>query len=258
MSAPALAFEEVGFAYGGAPVLRGLSLQVEPGELTALLGPNGAGKTTCVRLAAGSLTPRQGVVRLFGRDLRTYGAAERARTVAVVPQEAPLEFEFRVHEVVAMGRSPHQGLLGLESAEDRQAVAEALRVTGTDAHAGRPLAALSGGEKQRVILARALAQSPRLLLLDEPTAHLDLKHRLAIYGLLQRLHREGLTTVVVSHDLNLAAAHCRRLVLFRCGEVVADGPPRDVLRPEILREVYEVDLEVRAEGEGGAPFVIPL
>ena len=254
----ALAFQEVAFAYGSTPVLRGLNLRVEPGELTALLGPNGTGKTTCVRLAAGSLHPREGVVRLFGRDLRSYGAAERARTVAVVPQDVPLEFEFRVHEVVAMGRSPHQGLLGIESAEDRHAVAEALRVTGTEAHAGRPLAALSGGEKQRVILARALAQSPRLLLLDEPTAHLDLKHRLAIYALLQRLHEDGLTTLVVSHDLNLAAAHCRRLVLFRCGEVVADGPPRAVLRREILREVYEVDLEVRTDGAGGAPFVVPL
>jgi iron complex transport system ATP-binding protein len=254
----ALAFVDVAFAYGGPPVLRDLRLRIEPGELTGLLGPNGTGKTTCVRLAAGSLTPQRGAVTLFGRDLRAYGAAERARTVAVVPQESPLEFEFRVHEIVAMGRSPHQGLLGLESEEDRRAVAEALRVTGMEAHAGRPLAALSGGEKQRVILARALAQRPRLLLLDEPTAHLDLKHRLAIYGLLQRLHGEGLTTLVVSHDLNLAAAHCRRLVLFRCGEVVADGPPRAVLRREILREVYEVDLEVRSDGEGGAPFVVPL
>jgi len=254
----ALAFEGVGFAYGGRPVLRDLALRIEPGELTGLLGPNGTGKTTCVRLAAGSLTPQRGVVRLFGRDLRAYPAHERARTVAVVPQESPLEFEFRVHEIVAMGRSPHQGLLGLESAEDRRAVAEALRVTGMAEHAARPLAALSGGEKQRVILARALAQHPRLLLLDEPTAHLDLKHRLAIYGLLQRLHGEGLTTLVVSHDLNLAAAHCARLVLFRCGEVAADGPPRAVLRREILREVFEVDLEVRQDGEGGAPFVVPL
>jgi len=254
----ALTFEEVGFAYGSTPVLRDLRLRIEPGELTALLGPNGTGKTTCVRLAAGSLTPQRGRVRLFGRDLRTFGAPERARTVAVVPQESPLEFEFRVHEIVAMGRSPHQGLLGLESDEDRKAVAEALQVTGMEGHAGRPLAALSGGEKQRVILARALAQHPRLLLLDEPTAHLDLKHRLAIYALLQRLQREGLTTLVVSHDLNLAAAHCGRLVLFRCGEVVADGPPRAVLRREVLREVYEVDLEVRADGEGGAPFVVPL
>ena len=254
----ALAFEGVGFAYGGTTVLRDLALRIEPGELTGLLGPNGSGKTTCVRLAAGSLIPQRGVVRLFGRDLRAYPAPERARTVAVVPQESPLEFEFRVHEIVAMGRSPHQGLLGLESEEDRRAVAEALRVTGMEGHAARPLAALSGGEKQRVILARALAQHPRLLLLDEPTAHLDLKHRLAIYGLLQRLHGEGLTTLLVSHDLNLAAAHCRRLVLFRDGEVVADGPPRAVLRREILREVYEVDLEVRQDGEGGAPFVVPL
>jgi iron complex transport system ATP-binding protein len=254
----ALAFEDVSFAYGTQPVFRGLTLRVEPGELTAVLGPNGTGKTTWFRLAAGSLAPARGTVRLFGHDLRTLGAAERARTVAVVPQESPLEFEFRVHEIVAMGRSPHQGLLGLESAEDRRAVAEALRATGMEAFAGRPLAALSGGEKQRVVLARALAQKPRLLLLDEPTAHLDLKHRLAIYALLERLHGEGLTAVVVSHDLNLAAAHCKRLVLFRCGEVVADGPPRQVLRPDVLREVYDVELEVRQDGSRGHPFVVPL
>ena len=252
----ALAFQDVAFAYRGTPVFRSLTLTVATGELTALLGPNGTGKTTWVRLAAGSLTPRRGTVRLFGRDVRALPAAERARTLAVVPQDSPLEFEFRVHEIVAMGRSPHQGLLGLESAEDRRAVTEALRVTGMEAHAHRPMAALSGGEKQRVVLARALAQSPRLLLLDEPTAHLDLKHRLAIYALLERLHGQGMTTVLVSHDLNLAAAHCRRLVLFRCGEVVADGSPHEVLRREVLREVYEVDLEVREEG--GRPFVVPL
>jgi iron complex transport system ATP-binding protein len=254
----ALAFEDVAFAYGASPVFRGLHLEVEPGELTAVLGPNGTGKSTWVRLAAGSLRPQRGTVRLFGRDLRTWEAAERARTVAVVPQESPLEFEFRVHEIVAMGRSPYQGLLGLESEADRHAVTEALRVTDMEAHAGRPLAALSGGEMQRVVLARALAQQPRLLLLDEPTAHLDLKHRLAIYALLERLHGEGMTTVVVSHDLNLAAAHCRRLVLFRCGEVVADGTPQDVLRREVLRAVYEVDLEVRQDGRSGRPFVVPL
>ena len=254
----ALDFEDVSFAYGTQPVLRGLTLRVEPGELTALLGPNGSGKTTWVRLAAGSLVPARGIVRLFGHDLGALGAAERARTVAVVPQESPLEFEFRVHEIVAMGRSPHQGLLGFESEEDRRIVGEALRATGMETFAGRPLAALSGGEKQRVVLARALAQRPRLLLLDEPTAHLDLKHRLAIYALLERLHGEGMTAVVVSHDLNLAAAHCQRLVLFKDGEVFADGPPRQVLRPDVLREVYEVELEVREDGSRGRPFVVPL
>jgi iron complex transport system ATP-binding protein len=253
----ALSFEGVRFAYPGSPVFRGLDFAVEPGELTGLLGPNGTGKTTWVRLAAGSLAPQSGTVRLFGRDILSWGAAERARTVAVVPQQSPLEFEFRVHEIVAMGRAPHQGLLGLETEIDRRIVAEALRVTGMEAYGTRPFAALSGGEKQRVVLARALAQDPRLLLLDEPTAHLDLKHRLAIYGLLERLHGEGITAVVVSHDLNLAAAHCHRLVLFRCGEIVRDGPPADVLRREILRDVYEVDLEVRQDPRTGRPYVVP-
>jgi iron complex transport system ATP-binding protein len=254
----ALAFEGVTFGYGATSVFRDLGLQVQAGELTALLGPNGTGKTTWVRLAAGSVVPLSGTVRLFGRDLRAWGASERARTLAVVPQESPLEFEFRVHEIVAMGRAPHQGLLGLESEEDRRLVAEALNLTGMEAFAARPFAALSGGEKQRVVLARALAQKPRVLLLDEPTAHLDLKHRLAIYALLERLHAEGMTAVVVSHDLNLAAAHCRRLVLFRCGQVVADGPPREVLRRDVLREVYDVDLEVRDDPRTGRPYVVPL
>jgi iron complex transport system ATP-binding protein len=253
----ALRFASVGFAYGRLPVFDDLSLAIAAGEITAVLGPNGSGKTTWVRLASGSVPPGRGEVLLFGRDHRAWGRVDRARTVAVVPQESHLDLAFRVRDVVAMGRAPHQGLLGVESDEDRDAIAVALSATGLEPLAHRPYARLSGGEKQRAIVARALAQRPRLLLLDEPTAHLDLKHRIGMYALLERLHAAGLTVVVVSHDLDLAARHCRRLVLLRHGRIAADGAPADVLRPDVLRDVYEVDVSVRADPGGGAPWVLP-
>lgn len=259
MSAPALAFEQVGFAYGRTPVLLNLDLAIDEGRITGLLGPNGTGKTTLVRLASAALRPTAGRVLLFGDDLGAMPARERARSVAVVPQETHPVFDFTVEEIVQMGRAPHLGLFGLAGPRDRKIAREAMQSCEVTHVAGRSYRALSGGERQRVLLARALAQEARLLLLDEPTAFLDLKHRLAVYALLGRLHRErGLSVVVVSHDINLAARHCDRLVLLRCGAVAADGTPAEVLRPEPLRSVYEVDVEVRTDPSSGRPFVIPL
>lgn len=259
MSAPALSFERVAFAYGRTPILVGIDLAVAPGSITGVLGPNGTGKTTLVRLASAALRPASGRIALFGDDLAAMPARERARRVAVVPQETHPVFEFTVEEIVRMGRTPHLGLLGLEGPRDRRIAREAMERCEVAHVAGRSFRALSGGERQRVLLARALAQEARLLLLDEPTAFLDLKHRLAVYALLDRLHVEhGLTVVVVSHDINLAARYCDRLVMLRCGAVAADGTPAEVLRPEPIRAVYEVDVEVRTDPSSGRPFVIPL
>jgi iron complex transport system ATP-binding protein len=184
---------------------------------------------------------------------------ERARCVAVVPQETHPVFDFTVEQIVRMGRAPHLRLLGLEKPRDRKIAGDAMERCAVIHLAGRSFRALSGGERQMVLLARALAQEARLLLLDEPTAFLDLKHRLAVYALLGRLHREnGLTVVVVSHDINLAARHCDRLVLLRCGAVAADGTPCEVLRPDPIRSVYEVEVEVGTDPSSGRPFVIPL
>lgn len=259
MSGPALRFERVAFAYGRVPVLAGIELAVAAGSITGILGPNGTGKTTLVRLASAALRPSSGRVVLFGDDLAGLPSRERARRVAVVPQETHPVFEFTVDEIVRMGRAPHLGLLGIEGAHDRKITREAMEQCEIVPLAGRSFRALSGGERQRVLLARALAQEARLLLLDEPTAFLDLRHRLAVYALLARFrdHR-GLTIVVVSHDINLAARHCDRLVLIRDGEVVADGTPAEVLLPEPIRAVYGVDVKVTTDPSSGRPFVIPL
>lgn len=259
MSTPALTMERLAFAYRKTPILAGLDLSVAAGTITGLLGPNGSGKTTLVRLASAALRPAAGRITLFGSDLSALPDRERARRVAVVPQETHPVFEFTVEEVVRMGRAPHLGLLGLETPRDRKISRESMERCDVAHVGGRSFRALSGGERQRVMLARALAQEARLLLLDEPTAFLDLKHRLAVYALLGRLHRDsGLTVVVVSHDINLAARHCDRLVLLRCGAIAADGTPAEVLRPEPIRSVYEIDVEVRTDPSSGRPFVIPL
>ncbi len=255
----ALRLDSVRFGYRDVSVFRGLELQVAEGETTAILGPNGAGKTTLLRLAAGAIPADAGRILLFGTPLASLSARERARLVAVVPQEAQLAFDFTVREVVLMGRAPHLGLLGLESGKDLEVVREAMERTEVLGFAERPFTRLSGGERQRVVLARALAQQPRLLLLDEPTAFLDLRHRLAVYDLLTRLSREtGLTVVVASHDMNLAARHCGRLVLLHHGEIVADGAPEEVLDRDRLRRVYEVEAEIHREPGEGRPYVVPI
>lgn len=259
MSFAALTMERLHFGYGKTSVLSNLDLTIATGSITGILGPNGSGKTTLVRLASAALRPAAGRVALFGDDLARLPSRERARRVAVVPQETHPVFEFTVEEVVRMGRAPHLGLLGLEQPRDRRIAYEAMERCEVADLSARSFRALSGGERQRVMLARALTQGARLLLLDEPTAFLDLKHRLAVYALLGKLHRDsGLTVVVVSHDINLAARHCDRLVLLRCGAIAADGTPAEVLRPDPIRAVYEVDVEVRIDPSSGRPFVIPL
>jgi len=255
--ATALSLRGVSFGYGPARLFDRLDLDVAAGAMTAILGPNGVGKTTLVRLASGSLRPTAGTVSVFGHDLAALGSRARARTIAVVPQESEHAFDFTVREQVLFGRAPHLGIFGVETSRDREIAAEAMRSTEVADLADRPLRELSGGERRRVVFARALAQEPRLLLLDEPTAFLDLKHRLAVYALVEGLCRErGLTALVVSHDLNLAARHCDRLVLLRSGAIAADGAPAEVLRPDVIRAVYEVEVEVHADTASGRPFVV--
>ena len=259
MTAPALVFRKVRFGYGAVPVLDGFDLTIGHGELVGLLGPNGVGKTTIVRLASGAVAPAAGRIDLFGDDLGALRTRERARRVAVVPQETHPVFEFTVSEIVRMGRAPHLGFLGIERPRDHEISRDAIERCDLEHVADRSFRALSGGERQRVLLARALVQEARLLLLDEPTAYLDLKHRLAAYDLLARLRREGdPTIVVVSHDINLAARYCDRLVLLRGGAIVADGAPQVVLTATSIRDAYEVDVEILTDPSTGRPFVIPL
>lgn len=259
MAVAAIRFRSVAFAYESAPVFSRLDLEVAEGEMVAVLGPNGTGKTTLIRLASGHLRPAAGEVAILGRHAASIPARERARLVAVVPQESRPAFDLTAAEVVRMGRTPHLGLLGIEGPRDEAMVRSAMEQADVGALAGRSFLSLSGGERQRVVLARAVAQEPRMLLLDEPTAFLDLKHRLAVYDLLVRLNRDaGLTLVLASHDLDLAARYCSRLVLLHQGEVAADGPPERVLSPRNLRIVYDVDSEVRIDPTTHRPVVVPL
>lgn len=246
------------FSYRNGRVLDGISFAVEAGEILGVIGPNSAGKTTLLRVLSRVLVPEAGRVLLFGRDLHAMTKREIARTVAVVPQEFHVAFPFTVAQVVAMGRYPYARGIGLENAGDRQAAQRALDETGTAHLARKYLDQLSGGEKQRTVIARALAQEPRLLLLDEPMAHLDLNHQIEILRLLKRLKAErGLVIILVSHDLNVAAACADRLVLLKEGAVVTAGRPEEVMRPETLEKAYGCPIWSETDPETGAMRILP-
>jgi len=265
--------EGVSFAYSGSsvPALQDVSLTIEPGEYLGLLGENGAGKSTLLRLLTGALTPTAGQVLLDGRPVATYGRAPLARRIAVLPQRLSVAFDVAVEELVLVGRTPHGGPLAAlrgPSAADRSAVARAMEVTDTARFCGRTFQELSGGEQQRVALALALAQEPEILLLDEPTSHLDPGHALHMLELVAQLHQEGwasgggearrLTVVAVFHDLNLAALYAGRLAVLRDGRVLADGSAQEVLRPDVLETAFGAGLHVLTHPTLDVPQVLPI
>ena len=264
--APAmLELEAVRFGYPARPdFLTGVSMTVRAGECWAIVGPNGAGKSTLLRLMAGLRQPQAGHVRFFGQDLRAVPARLRSRRIAFMPQQPPSDLDLSAREIVLMGRFPHRSLGLFESAEDHRIAERALDLTKTTAFADRPIATLSGGEAQRVHLAAALAQAPELLLLDEPTASLDIQHQLAIFEILRgRTEAEGLTVVVVTHDVNLARRFCSHVLLLDNGRQVATGTPGKVITPEVLGPVYGVELVTLAEAVAyqdapcGTGWVVP-
>ena len=242
---------------GRRDVLRGLDLAVQQGELVALLGPNGSGKTTLLRAIAGTLPRDAGSVALFGREVDTWSRVDLARRVAVLPQSLVLPEGFRVAELVEMGRAPHASRWFGSTAEDFDAVERALRDADALELAERHADELSGGERQRVLVAMALAQQPELLLLDEPTLHLDIAHQASLLATVARLRaRRGLTVIAVLHDLNLAAAHAPRVAVLGAGRVVADGDPASILRPDLVRETFGVAVD-EARTADGRRFLVP-
>lgn len=259
---PRVEFRDVAFAYprAAAPRTRafafpGLSLAIERGEVFGVIGPNSAGKTSLMRLLTRVLRPERGEIRLDGRPIDALSGWELARAVAVVPQEAPRPFPFTVEQLVLMGRYPHAPHRFFEDAADVAAARAAMLATETLPLAALPLEQLSGGERQRAMLARALAQEPRLLVLDEPTAHLDLRYQAETAALLRRLNRErGMTILLVSHDLNLASELCDRLLLLRAGEIARVGAPVEVLEQALLEDVFGCRVTVD-KGVSGRPVV---
>ena len=240
-------------------MLADVSVTIAAGSLTGLLGPNGCGKTTLLKLLCGVLRPRTGRVMLDDRMLSSMTRRELARRVAVVPQETHPAFDYTVMEMVLMGRHPHLSAFQLEGPADLEISHQALDATGTRHLADRNYMTLSGGEKQRVVIASALAQSTEVLLLDEPTASLDLRYQLDIASLLARLNRDrNVTMVLATHDLNLAASLCERLVVMRDGRILATGPTREVLTGGTVRQLYDVDADVQFHQRAGHLTVVPV
>jgi iron complex transport system ATP-binding protein len=251
--------ESVDFRYPQREIFSGLTLSLEEGEILGLIGPNSSGKTTLLKLMDGLLQPRRGRVLLEERDLSRIPRSEVARSIAVVPQAMEVPFSFTVAEIVLMGRAPYLGRMGWEKEKDLEIAREAMVLTDVAGLENRTFWELSQGEKQRVLIARALAQEARVILLDEPTSHLDINHQVEINELIQRLNLEKRLTVLhVSHDLNLAAEYCHRMVLLYRGSAFKVGTPSEVLTEENIRRVYETRVLVEVNPLSGAPRVTPL
>jgi iron complex transport system ATP-binding protein len=261
-----LSASDVRFSYS-TETLRGVSVACAPGDLVGLLGPNGSGKTTLLRLLAGLLRPGAGAITIDGTPVARLTRAALARRIAVVPQETHPAFDYSVLEMVLMGRYPHLGRFALESPEDIAIARAALAATGTAGLEDRLFTTLSGGEKQRVVIASALAQletsghqaGGSFLLLDEPTASLDLGYQLEVASVVRRLGDErGIGLLLSTHDLNLAASLCRTLVVLKAGEVIASGPTAEVLTASLIRRLYGIEAEISVHPRSGRLVVVPL
>ncbi len=249
--------ENVIAGYGDSIILNGVSLDLAESEFAGIIGPNGSGKTTLLRTISRSLAPVSGCVKLDSKNIYNINAREYAKKVAVVPQETLIAFDFSVLEVALMGRSPRLGTFSMESSRDVEIALDALSKTGTAHLKDRPINALSGGERQRVLMARALAQEPDVLLLDEPTSHLDISFQFEIMDLVKSLNKErGLTVLAVLHDLNLAAQYCDRLMVMGQGTIQADGLPENVITSENIRKVYSAEVWVRRHPTTQRPYII--
>ena len=245
-------------SYGQRKILHDVSLDVQSGEVLALIGPNGAGKSTLIRAASGVIPIQHGNVRTNGDDFHSLTSMRRAKYLAVVPQAVSLPPAFTVWETVLMGRTPHLGFLGQTSFHDEEIARHALKRVNAENLSDRRVGELSGGEAQRILLARALCQSTPILLLDEPTAHLDLQYQISLLELIHDLaHHDNLAVLIALHDLNLAARYADRIALMVAGEIKADGEPRAVLTPELISEAYCLPVQVVKHPFMDVPLVLP-
>ncbi|MGC8971820.1 MAG: ABC transporter ATP-binding protein [bacterium] len=245
--------------YEGREVLKGVTISLLPGELVGLLGPNGAGKTTLIKTLSKVLKPIAGTIYIEGEDIRALSFKEVARRIGVVPQETNLEYKFTVYDVVMMGRNPYISRFKGETKFDREIVLEAMKATNTLEFANRFITDLSGGERQRVILARALAQQPKVLLLDEPTSHLDISYQIEMLNLIKKLIKEkNMGAISALHDPNLASQFCDKIILMKDGKIYDFGAPKDVLTSKNLREVFNIDVIVKQHPVYDSIYILPL
>ncbi len=259
MTDSALCIHQLAFAYDQVKVFENLNFSVSKGEFFIIIGPNGSGKTSLVKCLSGLEKPRTGRVEILGRDITSFNRRSLAMKMAVVPQQVNLQTEFSIFETVLMGRYPFQGLLGMESREDRELADRSMEVTGIGHLKDRNMSQLSGGEQQRVLIARALCQEPEILVLDEPISALDLAHQVRIMDLLERLNRDNeLTVVMVVHDLNTASLYADRILLLSEGGMTALGPPQDVLTFDILEKAFGCVMLVDQSPLDGLPRITTI
>jgi iron complex transport system ATP-binding protein len=252
-----VSIEDIVAGYDGRPVLRDVRASVAPGEFVGLIGPNGCGKTTLLRVVSGVLPAMNGRVCIEGGNLRTVGRRKLARIMACLLQDLSFDLAFSVREVVLMGRSPHLPRIGSETRRDFEVADRVMALCDVSHLAERPITEISGGERQRVLIAMCLAQEPRVLLLDEPTSHLDIGHQLSVLDLIAKLNRQtGVTVIAVLHDLNLAAEYCQRLLVLNAGRVAALGTADEVLTTEMIASVYGTKVLIERNPVSGKPHVV--
>ncbi len=253
-----ITIEKVTFSYDSVKALRNISFEVKKGEFIGLLGPNGSGKTTLLRCLSKVLKPKNGVILIEGENIRNITLKKLAKIVAAVTSKSPDQFNLTVTDIVLMGRHPYsEGLKWWETPEDLDVVTQTMKLLNITGLSNRKLPELSDGEKQRVFIAKALTQEPKVLLIDEPTNHLDIKHQIKTLKLLRKLTSEGITVIAAMHDLNLAAWYCDKIILLNKGKITAIGPPVEVLKPEIIEKVYGVKAIVKHEATKRI-VIIPL
>lgn len=250
--------DHVVFSYDAKRVIDDVSFAVTPGEFIGVVGPNGAGKSTLLRLMAGFLRPDKGFITLLGRNLKDYTRRDLAKTVATLPQTTEIPFPYTVEEFILMGRYPHARPGFLYGVEEKGFVDQVMETMEIQHLRGRRINTLSEGERQKAALSQCLAQDPKVLLLDEPVSHLDIRHQIQTFDLLDKLHREGLTIIAVLHDLNLASEYCSRVMLISKGTVMSDGSPGSVLTFQNIEKAYDTIVIVRENPLSGKPFVIPV
>ncbi len=258
VSSAMIATQGLTFAYTEEPVLSNISLNFQAGEFTGVIGPNGSGKSTLLKLIGGILPSASETVFFKNRELSHYKKKELAVSIAWIPQEKQMAFPFKVIDIVLMGRHPYLSPLSFEGKDDYQIAEDAMKQTQVLEFAQRSFNEISGGEKQRVMIASAISQKPDVMLLDEPTSALDIKYQIEVLNILKRLNEdENKSLILAMHDLHLASKFCKRLILLKKGQVFCEGTPAEVLKKEILEDVYEVKVKIFQDDEDGSLLVVP-
>ncbi len=257
MTGSAVTLKDLSWSYNGRSVVNTIDLKIEKGSFTGIVGPNGAGKTTLLKLILKLLSPEKDRVFIFDRDINNYSRKDLAKKISYVPQTINVDFGFSVQQIVSMGRNPHLGLFSGDPARDTEIVNKAMRETEVEALKKKDIGSISGGELQRVIIARALAQEPDILALDEPTSHLDLNHQIRILSLVRSLSKKkGITVIAVLHDFNHALEYCTSLVLMNKGTIEAFGNPEAVITPERMKKIYGLTTSIEKNPFTGKPYII--